>query len=160
MDLGDWLLSLLSLSRLFGNAFVFQGTIGKFFMPHILLHPDLYHSLASSSIRLDLSKYRQSRFRKLEQWFHRRYFSGNFISCFTKHIGILDVLQTELLDIFQGLKLAWSCGNKHIVLQSDNAEAIGLLSLPSPSCPHLLVSSHEYGLLISMRFSSWGQHDD
>ncbi|KAK9005733.1 hypothetical protein V6N11_043155 [Hibiscus sabdariffa] len=58
---------------------------------------------------------------------------GNWISGFTKSIGISNVLRSKLWAIFNGLQVAWSHGIKILQVQSDSKQAIELICDPYAS---------------------------
>ncbi|KAK8997709.1 hypothetical protein V6N11_012254 [Hibiscus sabdariffa] len=67
--------------------------------------------------------------------------AGDYIFGYTRKIRIVDVLQAELWSILIGLRLASNLGYGHVIVQSDNYDAITLLSPPLISTPHSLVCS-------------------
>ncbi|KAE8703862.1 hypothetical protein F3Y22_tig00110462pilonHSYRG00231 [Hibiscus syriacus] len=67
--------------------------------------------------------------------------SGSHILSFAKNIGITTVLQAELWGILEGLKIAKLRNFSRILVQSDNVEAIKLLTPPSMHSPFQLVRS-------------------
>ncbi|KAE8656309.1 hypothetical protein F3Y22_tig00117005pilonHSYRG00392 [Hibiscus syriacus] len=64
----------------------------------------------------------------------RNHEGSHFLSFF-KYIGVTTVLQTELWEILEGLRVVKSNNFDHILVPLDNADAIKLL-FPPPSPPH------------------------
>ncbi|KAK8569113.1 hypothetical protein V6N12_007645 [Hibiscus sabdariffa] len=70
-----------------------------------------------------------------------RDFNGEFLFGFAKKIGIIDAFQAELWAILIGLDLALRLDHKHLIVQCNNYDVVGLLSQPTLFSPHPLVQS-------------------
>ncbi|KAL8143934.1 hypothetical protein V2J09_016966 [Rumex salicifolius] len=54
--------------------------------------------------------------------------SGVWLDGFVKNIGVCSVVAAELWGLYHGLELAWDLGYRKLVLESDSAVAIGMLT--------------------------------
>ncbi|KAL8170236.1 hypothetical protein V2J09_022040 [Rumex salicifolius] len=54
--------------------------------------------------------------------------SGVWLGGFVKNIGVCSVVAAELWGLYHGLELAWDLGYRKVVLESDSAVAIGMLT--------------------------------
>lgn len=70
--------------------------------------------------------------------------SGNWIQGFSDHIGIGEVIQAEIWSIYVGMKLASDMQIKNLLVESDSAIAINLLSSTSTD-----VALHPLATIIS-----------
>lgn len=53
---------------------------------------------------------------------------GDWISGFSRSLGVATVLHSELWAILDGLNLAWDRGFRKIILESDSKEAIDIIN--------------------------------
>ncbi|KAE8654071.1 hypothetical protein F3Y22_tig00117056pilonHSYRG00801 [Hibiscus syriacus] len=69
---------------------------------------------------------------------------GNFIVGFSRHLGRTTVIQSELWGIFEGLRLAWRRGFRHLILQIDSSDAFEMITAASYNSSITLVRAIFY----------------